>query len=305
MASGLLYRDRKGPIQCSKSALDVELRGFEPLTPSMRTRCATGLRYSPKGTAVSVANAGRPLVPSASAARPRREAGPSVADGTHLGVGVLVVELVADPGRDVDDLGTGAARAGRDRPIRPAARLRPRSARRPGRWCGQRSPGRAGRRPRGRARRRCGPLLAAAARNLPASPTAGSPTHQAARWVTAIATAPAVSTISVVSMRRRACRMRVRRSAAAGAAGRASCSCLGPGRTGEPRSVRPAPASGARAEPVGAVSSSSSSSSASARSPCGLASSGSARLLSSVPEVWGGRSHRGTSTTAQMATIAR
>jgi hypothetical protein len=34
----------------------VELRGFEPLTPSMRTRCATGLRYSPKGTAVSVAN---------------------------------------------------------------------------------------------------------------------------------------------------------------------------------------------------------------------------------------------------------
>ena len=34
----------------------VELRGFEPLTPSMRTRCATGLRYSPNGTAVSVAN---------------------------------------------------------------------------------------------------------------------------------------------------------------------------------------------------------------------------------------------------------
>ena len=26
----------------------MELRGFEPLTPSMRTRCATGLRYSPK-----------------------------------------------------------------------------------------------------------------------------------------------------------------------------------------------------------------------------------------------------------------
>jgi hypothetical protein len=34
----------------------VELRGFEPLTPSMRTRCATGLRYSPNGTAASVAN---------------------------------------------------------------------------------------------------------------------------------------------------------------------------------------------------------------------------------------------------------
>jgi hypothetical protein len=28
----------------------VELRGFEPLTPSMRTRCATGLRYSPKSS---------------------------------------------------------------------------------------------------------------------------------------------------------------------------------------------------------------------------------------------------------------
>jgi hypothetical protein len=35
----------------------VELRGFEPLTPSMRTRCATGLRYSP-WNADSVANAG-------------------------------------------------------------------------------------------------------------------------------------------------------------------------------------------------------------------------------------------------------
>jgi site-specific DNA recombinase len=31
----------------SKTSM-VELRGFEPLTPSMRTRCATGLRYSPK-----------------------------------------------------------------------------------------------------------------------------------------------------------------------------------------------------------------------------------------------------------------
>ena len=28
--------------------LGVELRGFEPLTPSMRTRCATRLRYSPE-----------------------------------------------------------------------------------------------------------------------------------------------------------------------------------------------------------------------------------------------------------------
>jgi len=35
---GLLYGDRKGPVPCSKSVLEVELRGFEPLTPSMRTK---------------------------------------------------------------------------------------------------------------------------------------------------------------------------------------------------------------------------------------------------------------------------
>ncbi len=38
-------RLRTGP----RAVADVELRGFEPLTPSMRTRCATGLRYSPAG----------------------------------------------------------------------------------------------------------------------------------------------------------------------------------------------------------------------------------------------------------------
>ena len=42
-------RDSDGvdPAGGSKVALLVELRGFEPLTPSMRTRCATGLRHSP------------------------------------------------------------------------------------------------------------------------------------------------------------------------------------------------------------------------------------------------------------------
>jgi hypothetical protein len=34
-------------VSVSNYELLVELRGFEPLTPSMRTRCATGLRYSP------------------------------------------------------------------------------------------------------------------------------------------------------------------------------------------------------------------------------------------------------------------
>ena len=52
---------RVGPVRRASDLVRhhdqrVELRGFEPLTPSMRTRCATGLRYSPNGTAVSVAN---------------------------------------------------------------------------------------------------------------------------------------------------------------------------------------------------------------------------------------------------------
>jgi integrase len=44
---------RVGPVRRASDLVKdqdrrVELRGFEPLTPSMRTRCATGLRYSPK-----------------------------------------------------------------------------------------------------------------------------------------------------------------------------------------------------------------------------------------------------------------
>jgi hypothetical protein len=35
-------------VHVSDLGVCVELRGFEPLTPSMRTRCATGLRYSPR-----------------------------------------------------------------------------------------------------------------------------------------------------------------------------------------------------------------------------------------------------------------
>ena len=36
------------PVMGDRPLRTVELRGFEPLTPSMRTRCATGLRYSPE-----------------------------------------------------------------------------------------------------------------------------------------------------------------------------------------------------------------------------------------------------------------
>src|SRR3954452_23251783 len=35
------------PLAENGLVVGVELRGFEPLTPSMRTRCATGLRHSP------------------------------------------------------------------------------------------------------------------------------------------------------------------------------------------------------------------------------------------------------------------
>ena len=47
--------NRVGPVRRASDLVKhenqrVELRGFEPLTPSMRTRCATGLRYSPFGT---------------------------------------------------------------------------------------------------------------------------------------------------------------------------------------------------------------------------------------------------------------
>jgi hypothetical protein len=76
----------------------VELRGFEPLTPSMRTRCATGLRYSPE-------NDSQPSKGQRCLAR-------SVADRAELGVGVLVVELVADALRQVDDVGPRAGLVG-------------------------------------------------------------------------------------------------------------------------------------------------------------------------------------------------
>jgi site-specific DNA recombinase len=39
--------DRNDRVSVSSKTALVELRGFEPLTPSMRTRCATGLRHSP------------------------------------------------------------------------------------------------------------------------------------------------------------------------------------------------------------------------------------------------------------------
>ena len=43
--NGTAHETQEGVRELCRS---VELRGFEPLTPSMRTRCATGLRHSPR-----------------------------------------------------------------------------------------------------------------------------------------------------------------------------------------------------------------------------------------------------------------
>ena len=76
----------------------VEMRGFEPLTPSMRTKCATGLRYIPK-TWTRLANF------RGHSRHPAR--GLSVADRAAGRLGVLVEELVAVGGQ-VDDLRHGS-----------------------------------------------------------------------------------------------------------------------------------------------------------------------------------------------------
>ena len=71
--------DRHGVDQGSELGKRVELRGLEPLTPSMRTRCATRLRYSPWNRATRLT--GRPApganqIPAAPSVgeRPRRSA---------------------------------------------------------------------------------------------------------------------------------------------------------------------------------------------------------------------------------------
>src|ERR1700722_9402594 len=81
----------------------VELRGFEPLAPSMRTRCATGLRYSPKNgcqrSKLSGLLARLRVPPRSRTAQPCPGDTPmSVADGAYGGVRVLVVELVVQAG---------------------------------------------------------------------------------------------------------------------------------------------------------------------------------------------------------------
>src|SRR3954454_24364713 len=96
--TSLLYKIRKGRFHDRNRPLTcVELRGFEPLTPSMRTRRATGLRYSPNN-AVRLAN-----IRHSSRTRTGVIGRPSVADRAQ--VGVLVVDLLARPCGEFDDLG--------------------------------------------------------------------------------------------------------------------------------------------------------------------------------------------------------
>ena len=118
----------------------MELRGFEPLTPSMRTRCATGLRYSPKNASqrskpqtLSCTPGGRSALVSVPSDAARRKAGEPI--GTYdetttrrdkTTIGTLAYRRMRDRG-DVND-----------RAFRFAVRVKP-GARRDavgGRWDG-------------------------------------------------------------------------------------------------------------------------------------------------------------------------
>ena len=104
----------------------VELRGFEPLTPSMRTRCATGLRYSPKNVSQPSKRPGllarRASGPSAwfpeRSTRGRDPGGSTTATRTTIGVlAANALTAVRRPSRR----GTGASRLARPREWRREA----------------------------------------------------------------------------------------------------------------------------------------------------------------------------------------
>src|SRR3984957_8161488 len=95
----------------------VELRGFEPLTPSMRTRCATGLRYSPLDLSYSTKLCGL-LAPPAAGARARR-----VADGAEPRLFVPVVVVLVGGFRVRVGGGVLAGQAGREVPAGAGVRV--------------------------------------------------------------------------------------------------------------------------------------------------------------------------------------
>ena len=82
----------------------VELRGFEPLTPSMRTRCATRLRHSPKSGLVTLPpGAGWPLLPVASLVVDGPPPSQDHVELIHLGR-VVVKQQVPDVDLRIDPL---------------------------------------------------------------------------------------------------------------------------------------------------------------------------------------------------------
>ena len=91
----ILTRTFRADDRGSELQFLVELRGFEPLTPSMRTRCATGLRYSPKNGCQRSKSSGLFAPPVSPACLRDRRA--SVSYGSFGSVGVLVVDLVPHP----------------------------------------------------------------------------------------------------------------------------------------------------------------------------------------------------------------
>ena len=82
------FHDRNRPLSW------VELRGFEPLTPSMRTRCATRLRYSPENLSQ------RSKLCCLLAPRRLPDESGSVANRAEPVLRVLVVEVLVAPSGD-------------------------------------------------------------------------------------------------------------------------------------------------------------------------------------------------------------
>ena len=72
---------------------EVELRGFEPLTPSMRTRCATGLRYSPWNACQPSKDSGLPVRPATPASQARLRARPSPRARLRRGRGATLMAV--------------------------------------------------------------------------------------------------------------------------------------------------------------------------------------------------------------------
>ena len=98
IAEGPTPGTRMGPNQRASDLVrdqipEVELRGFEPLTPSMRTRCATGLRYSPWNACQPSKDSGLPVRPATPASQARLRARPSPQARPRRGRGATLMAV--------------------------------------------------------------------------------------------------------------------------------------------------------------------------------------------------------------------